>query len=104
MLFSVKVEKKIKGSLDSIPSPLPSVKIQIMGGKVCLRCEGKTKCWQQTFENKIFVDITQQCFVLLLQVNFPANNPVKLSLKMKVMGLNQGCYLLKSFLLYNDDF
>ena len=29
---------------------------------------------QQTFENKKFVDITQQCFALLLQVNFPANN------------------------------
>ena len=37
-----KVEKILKGSLDSIPSPLPSVKIQIMGGKVCLRCNGKT--------------------------------------------------------------
>ena len=33
-----KVEKILKGSLDSIPSPSPSVKIQIMGGKVCLRC------------------------------------------------------------------
>ena len=31
-----KVEKILKGSLDSIPSPSPSVKIQIMGGKVCL--------------------------------------------------------------------
>ena len=30
-----KVEKILKGSLDSIPSPSPSVKIQIMGGKVC---------------------------------------------------------------------
>ena len=29
----VKVEKILKGSLDSIPSPSPSVKIQIMGGK-----------------------------------------------------------------------
>ena len=38
----IKVEKILKGSLDSIPSPLPSVKIQIMGGKVCLRCRGKT--------------------------------------------------------------
>ena len=37
---SGKVEKILKGSLDSIPSP--SVKIQIMGGKVCLRCKGKT--------------------------------------------------------------
>jgi hypothetical protein len=37
-----KVEKNLKGSLDSIPSPSTSVKIQIMGGKVCLRCKGKT--------------------------------------------------------------
>jgi hypothetical protein len=37
-----KVEKVLKGSLDLIPSPSPSVKIQIMGGKVCLRCNGKT--------------------------------------------------------------
>ena len=29
---------------------------------------------QQTFENKKFVDITQQCFAFLPQVNFPANN------------------------------
>ena len=35
-----KVEMILKGSLDSILSP--SVKIQIMGRKVCLRCEGKT--------------------------------------------------------------
>ena len=35
-----KVEKILKGSLDLIPSP--SVKIQIMGEKVCLRCKGKT--------------------------------------------------------------
>ena len=39
---SLKVEKNLKGSLDSIPSPLTSVNIQIMGGKVCLRCIGKT--------------------------------------------------------------
>ena len=35
-----KVEKILEGSLDSIPSP--SVKIQIMEGKVCLKCKGKT--------------------------------------------------------------
>ena len=29
---------------------------------------------QQTFENKNFVDITQQCVVLLPQVIYPANN------------------------------
>ena len=37
-----KVEKILKGSLDLIPSPLPSVEIQIMGVKVSLRCKGKT--------------------------------------------------------------
>ena len=37
-----KVQKILKGSLDSIPSPSPSMKIQIMGGRVCLRCNGKT--------------------------------------------------------------
>ena len=35
-----KVEKILKDNLDLIPSP--SVKIQIMGRKVCLRCKGKT--------------------------------------------------------------
>ena len=37
-----KVEFFLKGGLDLLPSPSPSVKIQIMGGKVCLRCKGKT--------------------------------------------------------------
>ena len=37
---SGKVEKIQEDSLDSIPSP--SVKIQIIGGKVCLRCKAKT--------------------------------------------------------------
>ena len=35
-----KVEKILKSSLDSIPSPSSSVKILIVGGKVCLRCKG----------------------------------------------------------------
>ena len=37
-----KVEKILKGSLDLILSPSPSVKIQVMGWKVGLRCKGKT--------------------------------------------------------------
>ena len=37
-----KVENILKGSLGSNPSTSPSVKIQILGGKVCLRCKGKT--------------------------------------------------------------
>jgi hypothetical protein len=40
--FLGKVEKILKGSLDSIPSPSLLVKIQIMGGKVCLRRKSKT--------------------------------------------------------------
>ena len=42
-----KVGTILKASLDSIPSSSPSVKIQIMGGKVCLRSQGvKAKlCW-----------------------------------------------------------
>ena len=47
-----KVEKILKGSLDSIPSPSPSEKIQIMGGKVCLRHKGKTLLG---IVNKLFV-------------------------------------------------
>ena len=58
--------------MDLIPSPSSSVKIQIMGGKVCLKCKGKTLLG--VFENKKFVDITQQGFALLPQVNFPANS------------------------------
>ena len=38
----LKLENILKDSLDSIPSPSPSVKIQILGGKVCLGCKGKT--------------------------------------------------------------
>ena len=66
--YQIKVEKILKGSLNFIPSPSPLVKIQIMGGKACfMRCK-------KTFENKKFVDITQQYFALLPQVNFRAND------------------------------
>jgi hypothetical protein len=37
-----KVKKISEDSLQLITSPQPSVKIQNMGGKVCLRCKGKT--------------------------------------------------------------
>jgi len=39
-IWADEIENILKGSLDSIPSP--SVKIQIIGGKVCLRYKGKT--------------------------------------------------------------
>ena len=66
-----KVEKILIGSLDSIPSFSPSVKIQIMGGKGVKAIDG---CCQQIFEYKNFVVNVQQCFALLPQVNFPAHN------------------------------
>ena len=47
-----KVEKILKGSLDLIPSPSSSVKVQIMEKKVCLRCKGKTLLGDV---NKLFV-------------------------------------------------
>ena len=37
-----KVERILKGNLDSIPSPSHLMKIQIMGGKFCLKHRGKT--------------------------------------------------------------
>ena len=72
----IKVAKILKGSPDSISSPSPSVKIQIMGWKVCLRFKGKTLLGlvNKTFENKKSVVNTQQCFALTPQANFPANN------------------------------
>ena len=60
--------------MDLIPSLVFSAKIQIMGGKVCLRCKGKTLL---DVVNKKFVDITQQCFALLPQVNFEFSLKVK---------------------------
>ena len=75
-ILSCKVEKILKGSQDSIPSPSHSMKIQIMCGKVCLRCKRQNiaRSCQQIFENKKFFDNPQQCFTLLPQVHFPANN------------------------------
>ena len=35
-------KKEINFEFNEISSPSPSVKIQIMGGKICLRCNGKT--------------------------------------------------------------
>ena len=45
-----KAGKNLKGRLDLILSPSLSVKIQIMGGKVCLRCKGK-KFWKKSCYN-----------------------------------------------------
>ena len=92
-----KVENILKGSLDSFPITFTCSENSNFGRESLLEMERQNiagHC-QQTFENKKFVDISQQCFALLPQVNFPANN---LDFLLKVMGSNPG-YLLKSFLL-----
>ena len=78
----LKVEKILKGSLDSILSLLPSVKIQIMGGKVCLRCKSKTllgngHC-QQTFEIKSLLTPPSNGLPHYLKLTFP---PIIFALK-----------------------
>ena len=50
-----------------IPSPSSSVKIEVYRQNIAGH-------FQQTFENKKFLDITLQCFALLPQVNIPAHN------------------------------
>ena len=69
-----------------------------MCGKVCLRFLIIAWPNQQIFENKKFVDNTQQCFAFKLQTIFPDHN-WNFSLKVKVMRSNPG-YLLIFFLLY----
>ena len=64
----------LKGSLDSILSP--SVKIQIIGGKVCLRCKGKillgvvNKLLKTTPSNVLLLYIKQTCLNHKLNFHF----------------------------------
>ena len=69
-----KVEKILKGSLCSIPSPSPSVKIQLQESSLEVWRQNIAGRCQQAFCFQKFVDITQQCFALLPQVNSPNNN------------------------------
>ena len=71
-----------------MPSPSPSVKIQIIGGKF-------KHCWimSANFFLQKFVDNAQQCFAFTPQANFPTE------FSLKVMGSNPD-YLIKSFLFY----
>ena len=69
------MEKISKGSLDSTPSPSLSVIIPIVGGKVSLRCRGKTLLGivDKLLKTK-FVDNPRQCFTFTPQANFSAHN------------------------------
>ena len=73
-----KVENFLKGSLDSIPLPYVlhlQWKFKLWMGKFAWGVKAK-HCWalSNPFDIKKFVDITQQCFTLLPQVNSPINN------------------------------
>ena len=84
---AVKVKKNQEDTLHLILSPPASVKIQNMGGKICLRCKGKTLLG---IVNKLFIfksfltkpsnvlkikslGNAQQCFAFTPQANFPAH-------------------------------
>ena len=69
-----KVEKVLKGSLDLIPPPSPSVKIQIMSGKVCLRCKGKRLLVVVNKLLKTICLLTSPSNMLSSQVNLPVDN------------------------------
>ena len=91
----IQVEKILKGSLDSILSPSPSMKTQIMGRKICWRCKGETLLG---VVNKL---LGKHPAMFCLYVSSKLSRPYfEFSLHLKVMGLNQ-VYLFKSFLLYH---
>ena len=70
-----KVEKILKGSLNSIPSPSPSpsLKIQIMGVKVCLRFKGKTLLGvvNKLLRTKSLLTSTSNVLLYYLRQTFP---------------------------------
>ena len=67
-----KVEKILKGSLDSSPSPSTSVKIQIKDRKACLRCRGKTLLGvvNKRLKTKSLLTMPSNVLPLCLKQNF----------------------------------
>ena len=84
-----------KGSLHSIPSPSSAKKIQIMDGKVCLRCKGKTLL-QLGIVNKLLK--TKSLLTSPSNSNKHSHQQFEFSLEVKVLGSKPG-YLLKYFQL-----
>ena len=89
--FVIKVEKILKGSLNSFS---PSLKIQIMSGKVCLKCEGRTLLGVVNKLFKIRSLLTIPCNVLPLHLKQTFRPYFEFSLK--VIGSNAS-YFLKNF-------
>ena len=94
------VEKILKGSLNLIPSSFPSSKIQIMGGKVCLRFKSKTLMGVVNKLLKIKSLLQCPAMFCLYTSSKLSRLYFEFSLKMKLKGLNTG-YLFKSFRLYD---
>ena len=121
-VISNEAEKILKGSLKTFSPSSPSLKIQIMDGNVCLRCEGKTLLGDV---NKLFSKNTSisgqtlghfdhcimcrgkegKLLLTLFMVTsclYASNNLLglyfKFSLTVKVVGSNAD-YFLKSFFL-----
>ena len=86
--IAVKVQKILKGSLDSIPSP--SVKIQIMDRKVCLSCKGKTLLGVVNklfaFNLWVFKNQFKNTFTLLLVGSFGQIPPILDILSYQIIG------------------
>ena len=100
----IKVEKVLKGSLDLISSPSPSVKIQIIGGKVCLRCKGKiwlglvnkllkTKSLLTTLSNVLPLNLKQTFSSIIWIFNESEDAEIKSRLPFKIFSTLQ--YFLK---------
>ena len=83
-----KVEKILKGSLVSFLSPSPSVKIQIMDGKVCWGVKAK-HCWALStnfWKQKVYWH--QPAMFCLITSSKLSHQEFEFSLKVKVMELN----------------
>ena len=73
------VDEILKGSLDSIPSPSPLVKTQIIGRNTFARAVKAKHCWSTNFWKQ------NVCWPSTQQVNFPANDLNFHALKVKVI-------------------
>ena len=93
-----KIEKILEDSLALIPSPSPSMKIQIIGGKYgVIRQNIAGWCLHNICFQKL-VDNAQQCFAFTPQANFLAHN-LNFHSRLRWWDQIQACYLPKSFLL-----
>ena len=95
--FIHKVEKILKGSLDLIPSPSSSVKVQIVDRKVFLRWRAK-HCWalsKNLWKQKVCWCLPAMFCLVISSKLF--RRSFEFSLKVKVMGSNPGYIFLNLF-------